>query len=93
MLPNPRGCASAGLTRQFPLYRRVKGGIRLPQVQIRDNESLENALKRFKRSLQQHGVLEEARRHERYEKPSDRRRRLAAASERRRRKANSRNNG
>ena len=64
----------------------------MPQVQIRDNESLENALKRFKRSLQQHGVLEEARRHERYEKPSDRRRRLAAASERRRRKANSRNN-
>ena len=64
----------------------------MPQVQIRENESLENALKRFKRSLQQHGVLEEARRHERYEKPSDRRRRLAAASERRRRKANSRNN-
>lgn len=64
----------------------------MPQVQIRENESLENALKRFKRSLQQHGVLEEARRHERYEKPSDRRRRLAAASERRRRKANARNN-
>ena len=36
------------------------------------------------------GVLEEARRHERYEKPSDRRRRMAAASERRRRKANAR---
>lgn len=65
----------------------------MPLVEIRDNESLENALKRFKRQLQQHGVLEEARRHERYEKPSDRRRRMAAASERRRRKANARNNG
>ncbi|UCH33472.1 MAG: 30S ribosomal protein S21 [Armatimonadota bacterium] len=64
----------------------------MPQVQVRDNESLENALKRFKRALQQHGVLDEARRHERYEKPSDRRRRLAAASERRRRKANARSN-
>jgi len=64
----------------------------LPLVEIRDKESLENALKRFKRQLQNHGVLEEARRHERYEKPSDRRRRLAAASERRRRKANARNN-
>jgi len=62
----------------------------LPLVEVRDNESLESALKRFKRSLQQHGVLDEARRHERYEKPSDRRRRLAAASERRRRKANAR---
>ena len=74
----------------LPASYGTKGGICLPQVQIRENESLENALKRFKRSLQQHGVLEEARRHERYEKPSDRRRRMAATSERRRRKANAR---
>lgn len=69
-----------------------EGGICLPLVEVRENESLENALKRFKRQLQTHGVFEEARRHERYEKPSDRRRRLAAAAERRRRKANARNN-
>ena len=58
-------------------------------VEIRQNESLDSALRRFKRDLQQSGVLEEARRHERYEKPSDRRRRQAAQSIRRARKTSS----
>jgi small subunit ribosomal protein S21 len=56
-------------------------------TEVRQNESLDNALRRFKRDLQQAGVFEEARRHERYEKPSDRRRRQMAASIRRARKA------
>ena len=56
-------------------------------VEVRQNESLDSALRRFKRELQNAGVLEEARRHERYEKPSDRRRRQAAASIRRARKS------
>ena len=56
-------------------------------IQIRDNESLDSALRRFKRELHQHGVLESARRHERYEKPSDKRRRLLAAAIRRSRRA------
>ena len=56
----------------------------MPGIEIRENESLENALRRFKRELHFHGVLEEAKRHERYEKPSERRRREAAASQRRR---------
>jgi small subunit ribosomal protein S21 len=56
-------------------------------IHIRDNESLENALRRFKRELHTHGVLEAARRKERYEKPSDRRRRMQAAAIRRARRA------
>lgn len=52
-------------------------------VEVRDGESLDSAIRRLKRQVQQAGVLEEARRHERYEKPSERRRRLAAASSRR----------
>jgi small subunit ribosomal protein S21 len=52
-------------------------------VDVREGESLDSALRRLKRQVQQAGVLEEARRHERYEKPSERRRRLAAASARR----------
>jgi small subunit ribosomal protein S21 len=55
-------------------------------IHIRDNESLDSALRRFKRELHQHGVLEAARRRERYEKPSDRRRRLQAAALRRARR-------
>ena len=56
----------------------------MAQVQIRPNESLDSALKRFKKALQQTGVLKEARAHEHYEKPSDKRRKAEAA---RRRKA------
>ena len=54
----------------------------MAQVQIRPNESLDAALKRFKKVLQQTGVLKEAREHEHYEKPSDKRRKAEAARKR-----------
>lgn len=54
-------------------------------VDLRDGESLDSAIRRLKRLVQAAGVMEEARRHERYEKPSERRRRLAAANARRKR--------
>lgn len=56
----------------------------MAQVQVKPNESLDSALKRFKKAIQQTGVLKEAREHEHYEKPSDKRRKAEAA---RRRKA------
>ena len=59
----------------------------MPAVELRDNESLESLLRRFKRQLQLQGVLEEAKRHERYEKPSEKRRRELASSIRRRNRA------
>lgn len=37
----------------------------------RDNESLEDALRRFKREVSKVGTLREARRREHYEKPSE----------------------
>jgi small subunit ribosomal protein S21 len=54
-------------------------------IEVRDGEPLDSAIRRLKRQVQQTGVLEEARRHERYEKPCERRRRLAASSARRKR--------
>lgn len=54
---------------------------------MRENESLDSALKRFKKALQQTGILKEAREHEHYEKPSDKKRKAEAA---RRRKMRSR---
>ncbi len=53
------------------------------KVEVRDNESLDAALRRFKKQLQRDGVLQEARRKSRYEKPSDRRRRERNARRRR----------
>ncbi len=68
------------------------GGVRLAQVQVRPNESLDSALKRFKKVLQQTGVLREAREHEHYEKPSDRKRKAAAAARRKMKKQASKEN-
>jgi small subunit ribosomal protein S21 len=54
----------------------------LVEVVVSQNESFEAALKRFNRKVQQYGILSEARRRERYEKPSVRRKRKAAAKRR-----------
>lgn len=62
----------------------------MAQVQVRPNESIDSALKRFKKQLQEAGVLKEARAHEHYEKPSDKKRRAEAARRRKMMKANSR---
>jgi small subunit ribosomal protein S21 len=63
-----------------------EGGIVLA-IEVRDNESIDSALRRFKRELHDNGVLEALKRHERYEKPSDKRRRMLAAAIRRSRRA------
>jgi len=52
------------------------------EVIVRENESFEAALRRFTRKVQQYGILSEARRRERFEKPSVRRKRKAAAKRR-----------
>ncbi len=46
----------------------------MSEVHVKDGESLENALKRFKRSCAKSGVLAEVRRREHYESPSVKRR-------------------
>ncbi|PIE54836.1 MAG: 30S ribosomal protein S21 [Dethiosulfovibrio peptidovorans] len=53
----------------------------------RDNESLEDALRRFKRDVSKTGILREARQREHYEKPSEakKRKRQELAKKRRRR--------
>jgi ribosomal protein S21 len=41
----------------------------MSEVHVRENESLESALKRFKRSCAKSGVLAEVRKREHYESP------------------------
>jgi small subunit ribosomal protein S21 len=52
----------------------------LPVVKIREDESFESALRRFKKQCEKSGVLTEFRRREHYEKPSARRKRKAIAA-------------
>ncbi len=57
----------------------------MSEVKIRDNESLDNALRRFKRQCAKSGILSEIRKREHYEKPSVRRKKKAEAARRNRR--------
>lgn len=52
-------------------------------VRVGKNESLDRALRRFKKSCRQSGVLSEARKHEAYEKPSVRRKKKSEAARKR----------
>ena len=58
----------------------------LAQVIVRENESLESALKRFKRSCARDGVMSELRKREHYEKPSVRRKKKSEAARKKARK-------
>ncbi len=50
----------------------------MAEIKIRDNESLDNALRRFKDKCRKSGVINEAKKRRFYEKPSDARKRRAA---------------
>ena len=52
-------------------------------VKVGKNESLDAALRRFKRSCQKSGVLSEVRKREHYEKPSVKRKKKSEAARKR----------
>jgi len=62
----------------------------MPSVRVRDNESFEVALRRFKRTCEKAGVLTDVRKHEYFEKPSQERKRKRAAAIKRQLKRQSR---
>jgi len=56
------------------------------EVIVKKNESLDKALKRFKRECARTGILSEMRKRRHYEKPSVKRKKKEAARKRRRRR-------
>lgn len=58
----------------------------MTKVAVRDGESIERALKRFKRKVEQSGVLKEVRKREHYIKPSMKKKVKARNAESRARK-------
>jgi small subunit ribosomal protein S21 len=62
----------------------MKGGKRwMPDIRIKENESFENALRRFKKQVEKTGILSEVRKREHYEKPSIKRKKKALAAQKR----------
>ena len=56
----------------------------MSEVRVKENESLESALKRFKRQCDRAAVMAEVRKREHYEKPSVKRKKKAEAARKRR---------
>jgi small subunit ribosomal protein S21 len=64
----------------------AEGGIYMSEIRVKDNETLESALKRFKRECAKAGVLAEVRKREHYEKPSVRKKKKSEAARKRKKK-------
>lgn len=55
----------------------------MPEVKVKDG-NLEDAMKRFKRQCARNGIIQEIKKREAYEKPSEKRKRKAEAARKRR---------
>jgi len=55
----------------------------MPRIEIRKDESLDKALRKFKTKVRREGIIEELKKREHYEKPSERRRKELARAVRR----------
>jgi small subunit ribosomal protein S21 len=65
--------------------RVLKGGI-VVKLTVRDRESIQEAVRRFRKLVERSGIKKEMRRREYYEKPSEIRRRARLRAERRTRR-------
>ena len=53
----------------------------MSEVRVRENESLDSALRRFKRQCAMSGIMSEGRKREHYDKPSVKRKKLKQLEE------------
>ena len=60
-----------------------EGRRNMSKVEVKDNETLDSALRRFKRSCAKQGILQEIRKREHYEKPSVKRKKKSEAARKR----------
>jgi len=65
---------------------QVRRWIYLAEVRVQEGEPLENALRRFKRKVQQEDIIKEVKRHSYYLKPGEKKRVKAALARKRNRK-------
>jgi small subunit ribosomal protein S21 len=54
----------------------------MPGIRVKEGESFESALRRFKKKCEKAGILADLRRHQHFEKPSERRKRKLNAAKR-----------
>ena len=66
--------------------KRREGNRTMAEIRVKENESLDSALRRFKRQCQRSGIQAELRKRECYEKPSVRKKKKSEAARKRKSK-------
>jgi len=80
------GCVSAcpgPYAQRFPYTSRGEVTVQMTTVRVKDGESIEAALKRFKKATEKAGILSEIRKREHYEKPSVKKKKKSIAAKKR----------
>ena len=83
-----RGTNPACATRhgERNVHRAREEGEGLAEVKVQESESVESALRRFKRKVQQEDIIKDIKKHSYYLKPGDKRRAKQALARKRSRK-------
>ena len=63
--------------------QQLEGGNYRSEVRVNENESLDSALRRFKRNCAKDGIMGEVRKREHYDKPSVKRKKKSEAARKR----------
>jgi small subunit ribosomal protein S21 len=58
----------------------------MPKIRVREGESFEKALRRFTKACEKAGLMADIKKHQHFEKPSERKKRRVAAARRKQRK-------
>lgn len=73
-----------GIMEKLKSRRSAKGGEKgMATIKVGENETLDSALRRFKRRCARDGIIGDIRKKEQYEKPSVRRKKKAEAARKR----------
>ena len=67
----------------LPSTNLALGGKFMSEVKVKENESLDSALRRFKRTCARDGIMGEVRKREHYDKPSVKRKKKSEAARKR----------
>ncbi len=63
----------------------------MASIRVKEGEPFDKALKRFHKACEKAGILSEIKKHQHFEKPSERRKKKIAAARRKARKSSMRN--
>ena len=80
---NRHSCEGKKASFRFGRRCRKAGENKVSSVIVKENESLDSALRRFKRNCAKAGIQQEIRKREHYEKPSVRRKKKSEAARKR----------